>query len=350
MFRQILSVMTKRVASRKPKAVTDPADSASELRLAAAQTLEHVHSSCVRNRGGAVADYIPELAKADPERFGIAMVSAAGARYSIGDSKELFTIQSVSKPLTFCIALKLFGREHVLKHVGVEPSGDVFNAIVFDPRTNRPFNPMVNAGAITITAMIHEALGDAGFNYIIEQLSAAAGRRLTMSEEVYNSEAETGNRNRAIGYLLKNAGAIKGLSEPAVDLYFRQCSILVSAEDLAAIGATLANIGTNPITNTQVFDLAAVRHTLSVMLSCGMYDYSGNWIFDVGVPAKSGVSGGIMGVVNRQLGLGVYSPRLDERGNSVRGIDAFRLLSDELGLHTFEWSNFGSQYLRTMVG
>lgn len=330
--------------------MTSPAESASELRSAVSQTLEQIHTRCAANRDGAVADYIPELAKADAQRFGISMVSAAGARYSIGDATLPFTIQSVSKPLTFCIALQLFGRDRVLEHVGVEPSGDVFNAIVFDPRTNRPFNPMVNAGAITITALIYEALGDASFNYIMERLSAAAGRKLAMSEEVYRSEAETGNRNRAIGYLLKNAGAIKGLSEPAVDLYFRQCAILVTAEDLATIGATLANIGTNPVTNEQVFDLAAVRHTLSVMLSCGMYDYSGNWIFDVGVPAKSGVSGGIMGVVNRQLGLGVYSPRLDERGNSVRGISAFRLLSEELGLHTFEWSNFGSQYLRTIVG
>lgn len=330
--------------------MTRPAEAVSELGFAAAHTLNDIHTRCTNNKGGSIATYIPELAKADPDRFGIAMVSAAGTRFSSGDADLQFTMQSVSKPLCFCLALQLFGRDRVLERVGVEPSGDVFNAIVFDPRTNRPFNPMVNAGAITVTAMIYEALGDGAFDYIIKQLSAAAGRPLAISEEVYRSESETGDRNRAIGYLLKNVGAIQGPCDPAVDLYFRQCSILASAEDLAAIGATLANIGANPITGAQVFELGAVRDTLSVMLSCGMYDYSGNWIFDVGVPAKSGVSGGIMGVVNRQLGLGVYSPRLDERGNSVRGIAAFKQLSDELGLHSFEWSNFGSQYLRSVVG
>jgi glutaminase len=302
------------------------------------------------NADGRVADYIPELAKADPAHFGIALTTVDGRLWAKGDADAEFTIQSVSKPFSYCLALELHGRETVTRHVGVEPSGDAFNAIVFDPHTDRPFNPMVNAGAITVCGLIHAALEKDALAFVLDRFSKAAGRPLRISEAVYRSEAETGHRNRAIGHLLLNVGAAREPIEPALDLYFRLCSILVTATDLARMGATLANIGENAATGEQVFDVRAVRDTLSVMFTCGMYDYSGSWALDVGIPAKSGVGGGVVGIVNRQLGIGTYSPRLDAKGNSVRGLQVFRALADELGLHAFDCTNFGSDFVRGLVG
>jgi glutaminase len=307
------------------------------------------HSNQLANQAGALADYIPELAAVDPNRFGIALATVDGKLVTAGDTDHHFTIQSVSKAFVYCLALELVGRDAVLKRVGVEPSGDAFNAIVFDPHTNRPFNPMVNAGAITVAGIVYDVAGAGAFEMIMDRLSGAAGRRLTMDEAVYKSEAETGHRNRAIGHLLRNVGALQGPVDEVVDLYFRQCSILVTATDLARMGATLANIGENPTTGRQVFELTAVRSTLAVMFTCGTYDFSGSWAYDVGIPAKSGVGGGICGVVNRQLGIGTYSPRLDTKGNSIRGVAAFRELGDELGLHVFDCSNVGSTYMRSFL-
>jgi glutaminase len=311
--------------------------------------LAGIYEGCKGNSAGKIADYIPELATVDADRFGIAVASVDGRLWSCGDATAEFTIQSVSKAFTYCIALELVGRQQVFNRVGVEPSGDAFNAIVFDPRTNRPFNPMVNAGAITISSLIHKALGNEAMTLVLRRFSEAAGRELSISEAVYRSEVETGHRNRAIAHLLLNVGATEAPVEPGLDFYFRQCSILVTATDLAWMGATLANLGRNPVTGKQVFDLAAVRDTLSVMFTCGMYDYSGNWVLDVGVPCKSGVGGGIVGAVNRQLGIGTFSPRLDEKGNSVRGLQVFRQLADEFGLHAFECTNFGSEFVRGLL-
>jgi glutaminase len=298
---------------------------------------------------GEVASYIPELARVEPEQFGIAVATVDGRLWSQGDVAAEFTIQSVSKAFTYCLALELCGREAVLERIGVEPSGDAFNAIVLDPRTNRPFNPMVNAGAITVAALLREVLGDTALEVMLDRFSRAAGRALRISDAVFRSEAETGHRNRAIGYLLVNAGAAKAPVEPALDLYFQQCSILVDAADLARMGASLANLGENPASGDQVFDPGAVRDTLSVMFTCGMYDHSGHWALDVGIPAKSGVGGGVVGVVNRQLGIGTFSPRLDAKGHSIRGLQAFRKLADELGLHAFECTNYGSEFVRGLV-
>jgi glutaminase len=303
----------------------------------------------VGNKEGALANYIPELAAVDPESFGLAVATVEGKLFKVGNTEHLFTIQSISKAFVYCLALELVGREAVLQRVGVEPSGDAFNAIVFDPYSNRPFNPMVNAGAITVAGIVRDVAGSESFELILDRLSQAAGRRLSIDESVYRSESETGHRNRAIGHLLRNVGALQGPVEEVVDLYFRQCSILVTAVDLANMGATLAHIGENPVTGRQVFDLNAVRNTLAVMFTCGMYDYSGNWAYDVGVPAKSGVGGGIVGVVNRQLGIGTFSPRLDSKGNSVRGVAAFKDVGDELGLHIFDCSNAGSSFVRSFL-
>jgi len=307
--------------------------------------LETVYRRGLDHRNGALADYIPELARVEPDSFGIAIATARGRVYSVGDARIEFTIQSVSKAFAYCLAVEQVGRDQVARRVGVEPSGDAFNAIEFDPHTRRPYNPMVNAGAITVAGILHDRLGAGAFDFLMDRFSRAAGRTLGFDEKVYRSEAETGHRNRAIAHLLLAGGIISNAVDAIVDLYFRQCSILVTAADLARMGATLANMGENPATDDQVFDLQAVRDTQAVMLSCGMYDYSGNWIYDIGIPAKSGVGGGIVGVVNRQLGIGTYSPRLDHKGNSVRGVAAMAALSDELGLHAFECTNIGSSLL-----
>lgn len=311
--------------------------------------LDFAYEQGLTNTGGALADYIPELARVDPDRFGLAMVTVKGRVYERGDVDLPFTIQSVSKAFSYCLAIELAGSKEVRSRVGVEPSGDAFNAIEFDPVSRRPYNPMVNAGAITVTGLLYEAFGNNAFEQVLERYSLAAGHPLELDESVYRSEESTGHRNRAIAHLLCATGALKEPVEPALDLYFRLCSIRVTARDLATMAATLSNMGQNPITGHDAFDLKAVRDTLSVMFSCGMYDYSGNWAYDVGIPAKSGVGGGVIGVVNRQLGIGSFAPRLDAKGNSTRGVKAIKLLSDELGLHAFECMNSGSSFVEQLI-
>ncbi len=307
-----------------------------------------LHEKHRSNDEGEVATYIPELGNANPDHFAISLVTADGQEFSVGDVDQEFTIQSICKPLAFLMALEQHGRVETLSHVGVEPSGDAFNSVELCPKSKRPFNPMVNAGAIATASLIKGDSAEAGVAAFVERLSRAAGRPLRLDEKVYESESSTGNRNRAIAYLLRNFDVIDDRVDHALHQYFSQCSVLVNCRDLAAIGATLANVGRNPQTNTDVFDAICVRDALAAMFTCGMYDYAGEWAFRVGLPAKSGVSGGIMAVVNRQLGVAVYSPRLDERGNSVRGIKVCTDLSDEFGLHAFDFMNFGSSLLRTM--
>jgi glutaminase len=298
---------------------------------------------------GEVATYIPELGKANPDELGIALMSAEGRVFAAGDCDRPFTIQSISKPFTFGLAVEELGVEKVSRHVGVEPSGDAFNAIELQNHTNRPFNPMVNSGAITVTALLHARYGSETFDQILARLSAAAGRPLQMDASVYESERRTGHRNRAIAHLLLNFGMVHDEAEAALDVYFRQCAILVTCRDLAAMGATLANMGRHPGSDEPVFDIAAVRSMLAIMFTCGMYDYSGEWAYRVGVPAKSGVAGGLMAVVNRQLGIATYSPRLDARGNSRRGIEVCVELASRFGLHTFDCFNVGSSYLSALL-
>jgi len=233
--------------------------------------------------------------------------------------------------------------------VGVDLSGDAFNSIELQNGTNRPHNPMVKAGAITVTALLHHRFGDRTFNVMLDRLSAAAGRRLSVDERVYESERRTGHRNRAIAHLLLNFGLVHTEAEHALDVYFRQCAILVTCRDLAMMAATLANMGQNPLTGDVVFDHQCVKDMLSIMFTCGMYDYSGHWAYQVGVPAKSGVSGGVMAVVNRQLGIATYSPRLDSHGNSLRGIGVCEELAARLGLHAFDILNSGSRFLETVL-
>jgi len=301
------------------------------------------------NSDGTVADYIPELGKANPDDFGLAIATTRGALYTIGDTEKEFTIQSVSKAFAFCLALEIAGPAKVAGRVGVEPSGDPFNAIVFDPTTNRPFNPMVNAGAIAVSGILCEYLGKDAFEFLLNRFSVAAGRELTVNDSVYRSESETGHRNRAIAHLLLANGALNVKPDMALEFYFKQCSINVTATDLARMGATFANMGQSPLDRSLAFELTAVRRTLSVMFTCGMYDYAGHWAYDVGIPAKSGVGGGIVGVINRQLGIGSYSPKLDPKGNSVRGVASFEMLAEEFGLHAFDCTNVGSSFVSSLI-
>jgi len=295
--------------------------------------LEDIHARHADDDSGEVASYIPELAEADPDWFGIAMVTADGSIYEVGETRHEFTIQSISKPLTFALALEAIGEEEVRKHVDVEPSGDAFNSITLQPGTGRPLNPMVNAGAIATTALIEPLGFNRPIDRILNEYSAFAGRDLSIDEAVFASENETGHRNRAIAYLLRNSNMVEGEVEEVVETYFQQCSTLVTCADLAVIAATLASSGVNPVTHERVLRDDTVRNVLSVMASCGMYDAAGDWFYTVGLPAKSGVAGGIIAVLPGQLGIAVYSPPLDVHGNSVRGVKVCEDLSDELHLH-----------------
>jgi glutaminase len=283
--------------------------------------------------GGHVATYIPELARADPERFAICIAASDGYVYEVGDSRAPFTLQSMSKPFVYGLALEDRGKPSVLRHIGVEPTGDAFNEISLEPTTGRPFNPMINAGAIAATSLVLGHSADDRWQRILALFSAYAGRPLAMDEAVYRSEVATGHRNRAIAHMLRNFDILGTDVEQALDLYFRQCSIQVTCRDASLMAATLATGGVNPVTGERAISAGHVDEVLSLMTTCGMYDYAGEWLYRVGFPAKSGVAGGILAVLPGQFGVAVYSPRLDSHGNSVRGVAACEALSEDLELH-----------------
>lgn len=297
--------------------------------------IDSLHARYADFSDGEVAAYIPELAKADPDLFGICLATADGFVYESGDSRHEFTIQSISKPLVYGLALDDQGASQMFTKVGVEPSGDAFNAISLHKTTGRPLNPMINAGAIATTGQIRADTPQQRLQRILEMFGRYTGRPMRIDREVYESESRTGHRNRAIGHLLRNFDVLDGDPTDAVDVYFQQCSISVRCVDLALMGATLANQGTNPVTGERAIEDAHVEHVLSVMASCGMYDFSGGWIYNVGMPAKSGVAGGVLAVLPGQLGIGVFSPRLDEQGNSVRALKVCEELSRIWQLHQF---------------
>jgi glutaminase len=255
---------------------------------------------------------------------------------TVGDDDASFTIQSMSKPFVLALALERLGREAVLARVGAEPSGEPFNAISLEAGSGRPANPMVNAGAIATTALVAGADVDARTAQIVAFMSAFAGRSLWIDEAVYASESQTGDRNRALAHLLKSYGIIDGPVHDAVETYFRQCSVLVTVRDLAVMAATLAFGGVNPVTRDRVVSERVARDVTSIMASCGMYDFSGEWMLRVGLPAKSGVSGGVMAVAPSQFGVAAFSPRLDAHGNSVRAGAVVEIMSERFGMHVFE--------------
>ncbi|TWF92001.1 L-glutaminase [Streptomyces brevispora] len=300
---------------------------------AVTDALRDLHSRFAGIDDGELADYIPQLALVDPEAFGLALISMDGHRYGAGDAGVPFTIQSVSKPFVYALALSVLGIDEVSRWVNAEPSGEAFNAISLELGTGRPDNPMVNAGAILTTALIPDTPGAPRFGRILDCLSRFAGRMLDVDEQVYFSEVVAGDRNRALAYLIRSTGPLPVDPVAAVETYFRQCSVRVTAMDLAAMAATLANGGVNPLTgDTVVTEPVAVR-VLAVMATCGMYDASGDWLLRVGLPAKSGVSGGLIAAGPARFGLASYSPLLDPTGTSVRGHRAIGALSERLGLH-----------------
>ena len=300
-----------------------------------ANYLAELHARIASLTGGRPADYIPELSKADRSRFGIALATVDGTVYAVGDADEPFTIQSVSKPFMYGYALQRHGRERVLKKVGVEPTGEAFNSIVLDEVANRPFNPMVNAGAIAVAELMDGNTAEERVANMLALFSSLGGRRLDIDEAVYRSEHSSGHRNRAIAYMMLNTSMLERDPNEVLDLYFRQCSVKITARDLAIMAATLANDGRNPITGEIVYGAQCVRDVLTVMNSCGMYNYAGQWSYEVGMPAKSGVSGCILAVIPGQIGIGVYSPPIDALGNSVRGIRVCEEISKEFDLHVF---------------
>ncbi len=295
--------------------------------------LQQLHARHAGVHDGEVATYIPELAKANPDWFGICLATIDGRVYEVGDTRQLFTIQSISKPLVYGLALEDHGLTAVSAKIGVEPTGDAFNSISLAPDTGRPLNPMINAGAIAAASLVAGHSSDDKLHRLISALSIYAGRSLTLDRAVYESERDTGHRNRAIGHMLRNFNIISEEPEPALNLYFQQCSVSVHCRDLSLIAATLANGGVNPLTGERAIRQQFVQNVLSVMTTCGMYDYAGEWVFSVGLPAKSGVGGGILAVLPGQLGFGVFSPRLDSRGNSVRGVKVCTDLARDLDLH-----------------
>jgi glutaminase len=303
------------------------------------QFLEHLHHDLQGLTTGRVASYIPELAKADPNRFGISVVTLDGRSFDVGDTAHKFTIQSISKVFVYGMALEDYGRENLIKKVGVEPTGDPFNSLIrLDEDSKRPDNPMVNAGAIATTSLITGKDPAERLNRMLAMFQRYTGHEVFVDVSTFISERSTGHRNRAMAHLMLNFGMIDEHIEDALDLYFQQCAVLVTCHDLAVMAATLANQGVNPLTGERAVGQEQVRDILSVMYTCGMYNFAGEWAFRVGIPAKSGVSGGILAVVPNQAGIAVFSPPLDERGNSVRGLKVFEALSNEYGFHLFDLS------------
>ena len=297
--------------------------------------LDEVLQSVAADRTGVLANYIPELAEVDPERLGASIAMVDGELYDSGDTDSLFTIQSISKPFVYALALADRGFEKVLDKVGVEPSGEPFNEISLEDSSGRPLNPMINAGAITTHSLVGtETMNRAErMERVISGLSAFAGRSLDVDEAVYSSEIEHAHRNLAIAHMLRSHDILTENPTGVVEGYTRQCSLLVTVQDLAMMAATLANYGIQPVTGEQVVPKTVVRQVLSVMFTCGMYNAAGDWATQVGIPAKSGVGGGIIGAVPGQLGLATFSPRLDVHGNSVRGVSLFERFSSDMGMH-----------------
>lgn len=299
--------------------------------------LDEMLDTARADTAGQRAGYIPELASADPDRLAAAFATLDGQIYHSGDVQTRFSIQSISKPFAYALALADRGVDRVLDKVGVEPSGEAFNEISLD-KDGRPLNPMINAGAITT----HSLVGPEGSSpeqrlaRVIDGLSAFAGRQLSIDERVCGSELEHAHRNLAIAHMLRSYDVLTEDPRTVVEGYTRQCSLLVGVGDLSVMAATLANDGVNPVTGQRVVPGSVIRQVLSVMSTCGMYDAAGDWTTQVGIPAKSGVAGGIIGALPGQLGIATFSPRLDKHGNSVRGVSLFERFSTDMGMHLME--------------
>ncbi|MFD2840583.1 glutaminase A [Populibacterium corticicola] len=285
---------------------------------------------------GEIADYIPVLAAVDPSLFGLSVIEVNGAAHDAGDSGHPFSIQSISKAFVYALVCEEYGHAGVKERVGVNNTGLPFNSVMaLELNDGHPMNPMVNAGAIATTALIPGTSSAEQWEVIRTGLSAFAGRQLVMDGEVYASEMATNFRNKAIARLLESYGRIDADPLETVDIYTRQCALLVNAHDLAIMGATLADGGINPMTGQRVVSPEVCGDTLAMLAASGMYERSGEWLFEIGIPAKSGVAGGIVAIAPGKGAIGAFSPRLNSAGNSVRGQRAIAYLSRGLGLNLF---------------
>ncbi|MFB7251869.1 glutaminase A [Microbacterium sp. NPDC056234] len=298
--------------------------------------VHEAHDRYSVENAGTVADYIPVLAEVDPDLFGIAVIDVAGGVHDVGDALHAFSIQSISKMFIYALAIQEHGHAHVRDIVGVNNTGLPFNSLMaLELNGGHPMNPMVNAGAIATTALVPGTTASEKWDSIREGLSAFAGRQLDLDDEVYRSESDTNDRNRAMGRLLVSYGRLHDDPDDVVDIYTRQCALSVTAHDLAVMGATLADGGVNPVTGERVVSADVCRDTLAVVASTGLYERSGEWLFEIGLPAKSGVAGGIVAVSPGKGAAAAFSPRLDNAGNSVRAQLAIGHLSRSLGLNLF---------------
>ena len=285
---------------------------------------------------GRVADYIPALAEADPGLFGLCITGTDGRSFAMGDADHPFSIQSMSKPFVFALVCQALGGGIARARIGVNATGLPFNSVMaIELNAERTMNPMVNAGAIATTSLVPGGSKEEKWEFIRTGLSAFAGRELALDDVVYASEAASNQRNQGIARLLHGYGRLYADPDEATELYTRQCALNVTARDMAAMGATLAAGGVNPITGRRVVDADRCQRVLAVLATAGLYEESGDWLYEVGLPGKSGVAGGIITVAPGKGGLGVFSPPLDAAGNSVRGQLATQFLSERLGLNLF---------------
>jgi glutaminase len=294
---------------------------------------------------GVIADYIPALAKASVMQFGVCLVGVRGGSVAVGDADHLFSIQSISKLFTFALVCECIGYRRARDLLGVNSTGLPFNSVMaIELNAERTINPMVNAGAIATTSLVPGASEEEKFAFIIDGLSRFAGRSLAVDEEVYESEAATNFRNRGIAHLIDSYGRMYSDPDVATDIYTRQCSVAVSARDLAVMGATLSDGGVNPVTGVRVISADNCKRVLAVLATAGLYERSGDWLFEVGLPGKSGVSGGLVTISPGKGGLATFSPPLDEAGNSIRGQRVTRYLSERLGLNLFASSPYADDF------
>ncbi len=300
------------------------------------QLVAEAHAKFVGISDGKVADYIPALAKSSASLFGICVVGVNGSVHAAGDAEHQFSIQSVSKPFVFALVCQAIGEAAAREKLGVNSTGLPFNSVIAIERTGSgTTNPMVNSGAIAATSLAPGETAAAKWKFIQEGLSRFAGRNLSIDTEVYESEAATNQRNEGIANMLRAYDRIFFDPIEATDVYTKQCSLNVTAKDMAVMGATLANGGVNPITKDRVIDPIHCQHVLAVMVTAGLYETSGDWLYETGLPGKSGVAGGMLTVSPGKGGLGTFAPPLDSAGNSVRGQAVARFLSEKLGLNLF---------------
>ena len=298
--------------------------------------LKDIHNAYQGLSHGQIYSSEPGLRPVDRNHFGICVATTDGRIIEQGDTRIEFLIQSVSKLFAYGLALEDHGRADILKWVDVEPTGDAYNAVIkVQTVSKRPHNPMVNSGGIAVSSLIKGQGPAHRLNRILAMYQRYIGHPVFIDTPAFISECTANDRNWAISYLLRNFGMIEGDIQQTMDLYLQQCSAIINTRDLALMGATLANEGVHPITGERAIKSEYLQDLLTVMHTCGMYDFAGEWACKVGIPAKSGVSGCILGVVPGRLGIAVYSPPLDQRGNSVRGIKVFEALSKWLDLHIF---------------